>query len=105
MTASSWSGWVNFTARIIVNLLWAAQYPAYKIASDHMGVASLSFWTLLFAIVKERIAAFDAEEWRIPQASMTEGGTMPKTPRRADCQNAFPVRDLLNRCRGVLRET
>jgi drug/metabolite transporter (DMT)-like permease len=32
-----------------VNLLWAAQYPAYKIASDHMGVATLNFWVLLLA--------------------------------------------------------
>jgi len=41
--------WINFAALILVNLLWAAQYPAYKIAGDGMGSASLNFWTLLLA--------------------------------------------------------
>jgi drug/metabolite transporter (DMT)-like permease len=41
--------WINFAVLILVNLLWAAQYPAYKIASDGMGSASLNFWTLLLA--------------------------------------------------------
>jgi len=34
---------------ILVNLLWAGQYPAYKIAVEHMSPAALNFWTLLFA--------------------------------------------------------
>ena len=34
---------------MLVNLLWAAQYPAYKIAGDHMGVSTLNFWSLLIA--------------------------------------------------------
>ncbi len=42
-------GWINFAALILVNLLWAAQYPAYKIAGDNMEPAALNFWTLLFA--------------------------------------------------------
>jgi drug/metabolite transporter (DMT)-like permease len=41
--------WINFAVLILVNLLWAAQYPAYKIAGDGMGSASLNFWTLLLA--------------------------------------------------------
>jgi drug/metabolite transporter (DMT)-like permease len=41
--------WINFAALIVVNLLWAAQYPAYKIAGDSMEPATLNFWTLLFA--------------------------------------------------------
>src|ERR1700679_1887114 len=45
------AGWLNLTVLIVVNLLWAAQYPAYKIASDHMGVASLNFWMLIFALL------------------------------------------------------
>ena len=36
-------------ALILVNFLWAAQYPAYKIASERMSPAVLGFWTLLFA--------------------------------------------------------
>lgn len=41
----------NLAVLLFVNLLWAAQYPAYKVASDHMGVAALNFWTLLFASI------------------------------------------------------
>lgn len=42
---------INLAALAIVNLLWAAQYPAYKVASDSMSPATLSFWTLVFAMV------------------------------------------------------
>jgi drug/metabolite transporter (DMT)-like permease len=31
--------------------MWAAQYPAYKIASDQMSSANLNFWTFVFAIL------------------------------------------------------
>lgn len=41
--------WINFAALILVNLLWAAQYPAYKIAGNNMEAAALNFWTLMFA--------------------------------------------------------
>ncbi len=43
----------RFTLAILalVNLLWAAQYPAYKIASQHMSPAALNFWTLAAGIV------------------------------------------------------
>jgi drug/metabolite transporter (DMT)-like permease len=44
-------GWINFATLILVNLLWAAQYPAYKIAGDNIEPAALNFWTLLFALV------------------------------------------------------
>lgn len=43
--------WVNLAALVLVNVLWAAQYPAYKIAGDNMEPAALNFWTLLFATV------------------------------------------------------
>lgn len=33
----------------LVNFLWAAQYPAYKIASKSMPPVVMGFWTLLFA--------------------------------------------------------
>lgn len=45
------AAWINFAALILVNLLWAAQYPAYKIAGDSMGSAALNFWTLAFAAI------------------------------------------------------
>lgn len=41
--------WINFAALVLVNVLWAAQYPAYRVAGEHMGAATLNFWTLLFA--------------------------------------------------------
>ncbi|HSS97514.1 MAG TPA: DMT family transporter [Terriglobales bacterium] len=50
MTAQRGS-WINFAALILVNLLWAAQYPAYKIAGDNMEASTLNFWMLLFAAV------------------------------------------------------
>lgn len=42
---------LNFGVLILVNLLWAAQYPAYKIAGSSMGPATLNFWTLVFAVL------------------------------------------------------
>lgn len=51
MTTRAGATWVNFTVLVVVNLLWAAQYPAYKVAGDHMGAAALNFWTLLFAVL------------------------------------------------------
>lgn len=42
---------LNLAVLAVVNLLWAAQYPAYKVASDHMSPATLNFWTLVFAMV------------------------------------------------------
>jgi drug/metabolite transporter (DMT)-like permease len=45
------ASWINFATLILVNLLWAAQYPAYKIAGSGMESATLNFWTLLFAAV------------------------------------------------------
>jgi drug/metabolite transporter (DMT)-like permease len=44
------SRWTNLSVLVLVNLLWAAQYPAYKIAGDCMESASLNFWTLLLAM-------------------------------------------------------
>jgi drug/metabolite transporter (DMT)-like permease len=43
--------WINFATLILVNLMWAAQYPAYKVAGDSMGAAALNFWMLMFASV------------------------------------------------------
>ena len=40
----------NLAALVFVNFLWAAQYPAYKVASDHMSVATLNFWSFVCSI-------------------------------------------------------
>ncbi|HWR17732.1 MAG TPA: DMT family transporter [Terriglobales bacterium] len=42
---------INFAALIVVNLLWATQYPAYKIGGDAMEPAALNFWMLLLALI------------------------------------------------------
>lgn len=39
--------YVNVGTLVLVNFLWAVQYPAYKIASGNMSPATLNFWTLL----------------------------------------------------------
>lgn len=39
--------WANLAALVVVNLMWAAQYPAYKIAAERVEAAALNFWTLL----------------------------------------------------------
>ena len=41
--------WVDFSALVLVNLLWATQYPAYAIAGAAMEPAALNFWTLVVA--------------------------------------------------------
>src|SRR2546425_7130316 len=74
MKAQGWGAWINFAALILVNLLWAAQYPAYKIAGDKMEVAALNFWMLLFAafllvplLLREKLKRKDAQkalQWR-----------------------------------------
>jgi drug/metabolite transporter (DMT)-like permease len=40
---------VNVGLLIIVNLMWAAQYAAYKTATQKMGPITVSAWTFLFA--------------------------------------------------------
>ncbi len=42
--------YLNLLALALVNLLWALQFPAYKIASEHMGVVNLNFWTFVSAL-------------------------------------------------------
>ncbi len=43
--------WVDVATLILVNLLWAAQYPAYAIAGAAMEPAALNFWTLAAALL------------------------------------------------------
>ena len=61
---------LNLGILCLVNLMWAAQYPAYKIASNHVNVAALNFWTLLIAAVllapflyRERSRRSDNRNW------------------------------------------
>lgn len=42
---------LNLLFLVLANLMWAAQYPAYKVASDHVGVATLNCWTLLLSLI------------------------------------------------------
>jgi drug/metabolite transporter (DMT)-like permease len=43
------ASWIHLFLLGLVNLFWAAQYPAYKVASDHLGIATLNLWTFVFA--------------------------------------------------------
>ncbi len=61
----------NFAVLALVNLLWAAQYPAYKVASESMAPSALGFWTFLIALVmllpflaRQRRLGRRAVEWR-----------------------------------------
>lgn len=47
---------------ILVNLMWAAQYPAYKIASGRLSAAAMNFWVLLAAVII--LLPFSARRWR-----------------------------------------
>jgi drug/metabolite transporter (DMT)-like permease len=46
----------------LVNLLWAAQYPAYKIASARLSPAALNFWVLIIGILV--LLPFAIRGWR-----------------------------------------
>lgn len=35
---------------VLVNLFWAAQFPAYRVVSDAVSVSALNFWTFVLAI-------------------------------------------------------
>jgi drug/metabolite transporter (DMT)-like permease len=43
------TSWLHLGLLGLVNLFWAAQYPAYKVASEHLGIATLNLWTFVFA--------------------------------------------------------
>jgi drug/metabolite transporter (DMT)-like permease len=42
---------VNLGWLVLVNILWASQFPAYRLAADSMSVSALSFYTFVVAIV------------------------------------------------------
>lgn len=44
-------GWLDVATLILVNLLWATQYPAYAIAGAAMEPATLNFWTLVASLL------------------------------------------------------
>jgi drug/metabolite transporter (DMT)-like permease len=73
--------WLTFGALVIVNLLWAGQYPAYKVAVRTMSVASVNFWTLAIAL------AFLLPFFRI----FTAPSTVPNTRRSAKTIWEFAV--------------
>ncbi len=40
---------IDLLLLVLVNLMWAAQYAAYKTASDQMGPVTLTFWVFVIA--------------------------------------------------------
>jgi len=51
MTQSPAGRWLDLAILVFVNFLWAAEFPAYKIASETMDAAAMNVWALLFAFV------------------------------------------------------
>jgi drug/metabolite transporter (DMT)-like permease len=41
----------NWSLGCFVNFLWAAQYPAYKVAAGAMGIGALNVWTFVIAVL------------------------------------------------------
>lgn len=41
----------NWSLALLVNLMFAAQFPAYKVAADSMGIGALNLWTFVIATV------------------------------------------------------
>ena len=67
-------GWLDLGALILVNLLWATQYPAYAIAGAAMEPAALNFWTLLAALL---LAACGQAQPPASSAPTTASATQP----------------------------
>ncbi|HEY7302982.1 MAG TPA: DMT family transporter [Bryobacteraceae bacterium] len=42
---------INICLLVLVNLMWAAQYPAYRVLSNQMGPVTASAWVFLFAAI------------------------------------------------------
>ena len=51
MTQSTAARWLDLGVLIFVNFMWAAEFPAYKIASETMDAAAMNVWTLVFSMV------------------------------------------------------
>jgi drug/metabolite transporter (DMT)-like permease len=76
----------------LVNALWAAQYPAYKVASEKMGPITLSAWTFLIAA----IVLLPFLVWELIQARTQGHSNGPSTlntglaePSRLNTRNAI----------------
>jgi drug/metabolite transporter (DMT)-like permease len=51
MIQGSAARWLDLGILVFVNFLWAAEFPAYKIASETMDAAAMNVWTVLFAFL------------------------------------------------------
>jgi drug/metabolite transporter (DMT)-like permease len=49
LTASKQQKLIDICLLVLVNLMWAAQYPAYRVISNQMGPVTASAWVFLFA--------------------------------------------------------
>lgn len=69
---------INVGLLVLVNGMWAAQYAAYKVATEKMGPATVSAWTFLMAsLVLLPFLSHDRQRAR-PSANR-ENGTAPET--------------------------
>ena len=75
----------------LVNAMWAAQYPAYKVASEKMGPVTLSGWTFLIAaIVLLPFLFWELSKARVKEQSNGLGpANSPADRSRLNARNSF----------------
>ena len=65
---------------VLVNAMWAAQYPAYKVAGEALRPVTLSGWTFLMAALV--LLPFLVRE-RLPGRRHAEADMLPNDPVRS----------------------
>jgi drug/metabolite transporter (DMT)-like permease len=69
---------VDVSLLILVNTMWAAQYAAYRVATEKMGPVTVSAWTFLLASLI--LLPFLGWERRTPRAPASEPGAPDLNP-------------------------
>ena len=67
----------NFLVLILVNIFWAVQFSAAKIATDNLGPITVTVVPLLMSVLM--MAPFLALRKHNPDHSLAERGSLPKT--------------------------
>lgn len=70
---------VDIGVLILVNGMWAAQYAAYKVATEKMGPVTVSAWT--FAMASLALLPFLVNERRSPRPTSGSSLSTPAGPR------------------------
>lgn len=73
---------VNIGLLVLVNTLWAAQYAAYKFATEQMGPLTVSAWTFLMAsIVLQPFLLWERRKSRVGSSPRVSSASHPATLR------------------------